>query len=134
MEKSKLKKLSDMYGLKGSDFHVQTYGQNKVPFMKKSGIDKIQAIEQIEIDFDPIDALCVPGVNVAFKVHARWGDRQPYRTVGEANKDNSKNNYLACMAENRGRARAVLNLTGFANEGVFSAEDKWEADELNHSK
>ena len=38
------------------------------------------------------------------------------------------------MAENRGRARAVLNLTGFANEGVFSAEDKWEADELNHSK
>jgi|TARA_B110000240_G_scaffold197585_1_gene253324 hypothetical protein len=134
METSKLKELSETYGLVGSDIHVQSYGQKKIYFMKKSGIDKIQAIEQIEIDFDPIDALCVPGLNVAFKVHAKWGNKLPYRTVGEANKDNSKVNYLACMAENRGRARAVLNLTGFANEGVYSAEDKWEADELNHSK
>lgn len=134
METNKLKELSESYGLVGSDIHTQTYGQNTVYFMKKSGIDKIQAIEQIEIDFDPIEPLCVPGVNVAFKVLAKWGDKQPYRTVGESNKANTKVPYLACMAENRGRARAVLNLTGFAYEGVYSAEDKWEADELNHSK
>jgi hypothetical protein len=33
------------------------------------------------------------------------------------------------MAEKRGRGRAILNLTGFANEGVFSKDDMWQEDE-----
>tara|TARA_R110002020_G_scaffold364594_2_gene576914 strand:- start:477 stop:878 length:402 start_codon:yes stop_codon:yes gene_type:complete len=133
MESKKLKELSNIYGLKGSDFHVAKYGQSEVPFMKKSGIDKIQAIENIEIDFEPIEPLCIPNVNVAFKINAKWNDKK-FTTVGEANKSNSKVSYLGCMAENRGRARAVLTLTGFAKEGVFSADTKWEAEELETSK
>jgi|TARA_B100001093_G_scaffold293371_1_gene279900 hypothetical protein len=133
MESEKLRKLSQIYGLGGKDFHTAVYGQKKVPFMKKSGIDKIQAIENILIDFDPIDSLCIPNENVAFKVSAKWGDRT-FKTIGEANKDNVKVQYLGCMAENRGRARAVLALTGFASEGVFSTDEMWEADELNKSK
>ena len=101
--------------------------------MRKSGIDKIQAIENILIDFDPIDSLCIPNENVAFKVTAKWKDKT-FKTIGEANKDNVKVPYLGCMAENRGRARAVLSLTGFATEDVFSTDDMWEADELNKSK
>jgi len=134
MTNERLKELSKIYGLKGSDFHIQKYGAKTVPFMLKSGIDKIQAVENIEIDFDPIITLCVSGENVAFKVNAKWKDKPVYRTIGEANKGNCKVNYLACMAEKRGRGKAVLNLTVFSNEGVFSADDKWEADELETSK
>ena len=133
METEKLRQLSKVYGLVGSDFHTATYGQKQVPFMRKSGIDKIQAIENILIDFDPIDSLCIPNENVAFKVTAKWKDKT-FKTIGEANKNNVKVTYLGCMAENRGRARAVLSLTGFATEGVFSTDDMWEADELNKSK
>jgi hypothetical protein len=97
--------------------------------MLKSGIDKIQAIEKIEIDFKPIEGLCVPGEHVTFRVLAKWGENPIYQTIGEASKSNCKVNYLACMAEKRGRGRAILNLTGFANEGVYSKDDKWEADE-----
>lgn len=129
MKSEKLRELSEIYGLVGSDFHMQKYAKKTVPFMLKSGIDKIQAIEKIEIDFDPIDALCVPGEHVALKVKAKWGDKPIYQTIGEASKANCKVNYLACMAEKRGRGRAVLNLTGFANEGVFSKDDMWEEDD-----
>ena len=129
MKSEKLKELSEAYGLVGSDFHMQKYGQNEVPFMLKSGIDKIQAIENIEVDFEPIGDLCVPGEHVTFKVLAKWGDRPIYQTIGEASKANCRVNYLACMAEKRGRGRAILNLTGFANEGVYSKDDMWEADE-----
>ena len=133
MNTEKLKELSKIYGLGGGDIHVQDYGSKKVYFMKKSGIDKIQAIENIDIDFEPIDRLCIPNENVAFKIRAKWQERT-FCTVGEANKSNSKVTYLGCMAENRGRARAVLSLTGFATEGILSANSKWEADELENSK
>ena len=55
METSRLKELSTTYDLKGTDFHIQNYGGKQIPFMKKSGIDKIQAIENIDINFEPID-------------------------------------------------------------------------------
>ena len=126
MKSEKLRELSETYGLVGSDFFVQEYSDKTVPFMRKSGIDKIQAIENIEIDFDPIDALCVPGQHVALKVKAKWGDKPTYQTIGEASITNTKNKYLGCMAEKRGRGRAILSLTGFANEGVYSEDDKWE--------
>ena len=133
METSRLKELSNTYQLKGTDFHLQNYGGKQIPFMKKSGIDKIQAIENIEINFEPIESLCIPNENVAFKVTAKWKDKV-FHTIGEANTKNSKVSYLGCMAENRGRGRAILTLCGFATEGVFSADTKWEADELNNSK
>jgi|TARA_R110002072_G_scaffold201_4_gene1395 hypothetical protein len=133
METNRLKELSRIYELRGSDFQTQNYGNNPIVFMKKSGIDKIQAIENIEIDFEPIESLCIPNENVAFKVTAKWKDKI-FHTIGEANTKNSKVSYLGCMAENRGRGRAILTLCGFATEGVFSADTKWEADELNNSK
>ena len=133
METSRLKELSNNYQLKGTDFHLQNYGGKQIPFMKKSGIDKIQAIENIDINFEPIESLCIPNENVALKITAKWNDKV-FHTIGEANTKNSKVPYLGCMAENRGRGRAILTLCGFAEEGVFSADTKWEADELNNSK
>ena len=46
MKKDKLRELSKVYGLEGADFHMQKYGSIEIPFMLKSGIDKIQAIEK----------------------------------------------------------------------------------------
>ena len=54
--------------------------------------------------------------------------------IGESSTKNCKVSYLGCMAEKRGRARVILTLVGFAEKGVYSIDEKWDADELNHSK
>jgi hypothetical protein len=133
MQNTRLKELSRTYNLKAVDFHIQEYGNKKVPFMLKSGIDKITAMENITIDFEPIVSLCIPNESVALKVTGKWKNRT-YTTIGEANKANVKVSYLGCMAEKRGRARVILTLTGFAAENVYSADEKWEADQLENSK
>jgi len=136
MQNEKLRELSETYGLSRKYSFVQKYGNKEVPFMLKSGIDKIQAIENIEFDFESIEPLCIPNQLVTLKCTARWGDRKPFNTIGEASKDNCRVSYLGCMAEKRGKGRAILTLTGFANEGVYVAEEKWEVetDELSRSK
>ena len=126
MTNERLRELSEKYGLTGADFHMQKYSNKTVPFMLKSGVDRIEAIEKIETTFEPVECLCIPGELVTLKAISKWGDRPPYETFGEASADNTRVNYLTCMAEKRGRGRAVLTLTGFAKEGVYSYEDKWE--------
>ena len=138
MNKEKLKGLSQFYTLTKDDFYVQEYRKKngeiqKVPFMLKSGIDKIQAIENIKIDFRPLESLCKVGEYVTLKVEGKWKDKT-YATIGEASTKNCKVSYLGCMAEKRGRARVILTLVGFAEKGVYSIDEKWDADELNHSK
>jgi len=129
MKTDKLRALYVKYGLERDDvFKHQHY-----VIITRQGIDKIQAIENIDINFEPIESLCIPNENVALKITAKWNDKV-FHTIGEANTKNSKVPYLGCMAENRGRGRAILTLCGFAEEGVFSADTKWEADELNNSK
>lgn len=126
MTNERLRELSEKYGLTGADFHMQKYSNKTVPFMLKSGVDTIEAIEQIETTFEPVEGLCIPGEHVTLKVKAKWGDRPSYETFGEASADNTRVNFLTCMAEKRGRARAVLTLTGFAKEGVYSIDEKWD--------
>ena len=99
----------------------------------RSGIDKIQAVENIKIDFRPLESLCKVGEYVTLKVEGKWKDKT-YATIGEASTKNCKVSYLGCMAEKRGRARVIFTLVGFAEKGVYSIDEKWDADELNHSK
>ena len=91
-----------------------------MPIITRTGIDKIQATENIKIKFKEIEY--TPGISAAIKAKAKWNDRS-IETYGEANKDNNKMNYPLAMAEKRAMSRAILKLTGFYELGVFGEDE-----------
>ena len=90
----------------------------------RSGIDKIQAQEGINIDYDVINCekdFCV------VKANARK-EGAFIQTFGSALKGDFKNGttiswYVMEMAEKRAMSRAVLKLTGFYELGVFGEDE-----------
>ena len=95
--------------------------------LTRSGIDKIQAIEGIEIDYEVIKCekdFCV------VKAHAKKDETETYiQTFGSALKGagfkdgNTNTWYVMEMAEKRAMSRAVLKLTGFYELGVFGEDE-----------
>ena len=102
----------------------------------RSGIEKIQAIENIRIFYDVIK--CEP--NFAGVKARAIKDELSIETFGsalkgETYKDGNTNTwYCLEMAEKRAMSRAVLKLTGFYELGVFGedeAEDFKKKNNLN---
>ena len=90
----------------------------------RSGIDKIQAIENIIIDYEVIN--CEKDFCVA-KANALKGETS-IQTFGSALKGGFKDGncntwYVMEMAEKRAMSRAVLKLTGFYELGVFGEDE-----------
>ena len=90
----------------------------------RSGIDKIQALEGINIDYEVIKCekdFCV------VKANARK-EGAFIQTFGSALKGGFKDGncntwYVMEMAEKRAMSRAVLKLTGFYELGVFGEDE-----------
>ena len=91
----------------------------------RSGIDKIQALEGITIDYDVINCekdFCVVKANAK-------KDQAFIQTFGSALKGagfkdgNCNTFYVMEMAEKRAMSRAVLKLTGFYELGVFGEDE-----------
>ena len=121
MNRDKLKELYDKYKLDKDDF----FKHQHYTIITRQGIDKIQAIEQITIDYEVIR--CEPNYAV-FKAHA-IKEGKKIQTFGSAKKgdsfkDGTTNSwYVAEMAEKRSMSRAVLKLTGFYELGVFGEDE-----------
>jgi hypothetical protein len=103
----------------------------------RSGIDKIQALEGITIDYDVINCekdFCV----VKAKAYKESGEAT-IQTFGSALKGkgyqdgNCNTWYIMEMAEKRAMSRAVLKLTGFYELGVFG-EDEAEDFKKNNNQ
>lgn len=114
------KKLNELYkknGLTKDDVFKHKF----YTIISRSGIDKIQAKNQIEIHYDLIhnspDNKCV-----IIKASARSGDKS-IQTFGEASPANTSNGYPVAMAEKRAMSRAVLKLTGFYELGHFGEDE-----------
>ena len=94
----------------------------------RSGIDKIQASNSIEINYNLIynslDTKCV-----IIKATARMGDKT-IETFGESSPMNTQNSYPVAMAEKRAMSRACLKLAGFYQNNVFGED---EADAFKRS-
>ena len=90
----------------------------------RSGIDKIQAANNIEIkynlEYNSADCKCV-----IIKATAKMGDKY-IETYGEASPSNNSNGYPVAMAEKRAMSRSCLKLAGFYEHQVFG-EDEAEA-------
>ena len=120
MKTEKIKEKYHHYGLDKEDvFKHQHY-----VIITRSGIDKIQALENITIDYEVINCdrdFCV------VKANALKGETS-IQTFGSALKGGFKDGncntwYLMEMAEKRAMSRAVLKLTGFYELGVFGEDE-----------
>ena len=121
MKTEKIKEKYLHYGLEKDDiFKHQHY-----VIITRSGIDKIQALENIVIDYEVIKCekdFCV------VKAYARK-EGKAIQTFGSALKGtgfkdgNTNSWYVMEMAEKRAMSRAVLKLTGFYELGVFGEDE-----------
>ena len=121
MNKEKLRELYNKYNLDKEDF----FKHQHYTIITRQGIDKIQAIEQMLVNYEVIK--CEPKFAV-FKALASKNGKS-IETFGSALKGdtykegNTNSWYVAEMAEKRAMSRAVLKLTGFYELGVFSEDE-----------
>ena len=121
MDRNKLVELYKKYDLQSSD----VFKHQHFVIITRSGIDKIQAIENIDINYEVIR--CEPNYAV-FKANAEKEGKK-IQTFGSALKGtnfkdgNCNSWYVAEMAEKRAMSRAVLKLTGFYELGVFGEDE-----------
>ena len=129
MKTEKIKEKSHHYGLEKDDvFKHQHYG-----IITRSGIDKIQAIENITIDYEVINCekdFCVVKAT-ALK------DETYIQTFGSALKGGFKDGncntwYVMEMAEKRAMSRAVLKLSGFYELGCFGEDESEDFKKSNN--
>ena len=116
-----LKEKYIKYGLTKDDI----FKHQHFLIITRSGIDKIQALEGITIDYDVINCekdFCVVKANAK-------KDEASIQTFGSALKGagfkdgNCNTWYVMEMAEKRAMSRAVLKLTGFYELGVFGEDE-----------
>ena len=120
MNREKLAALYKKYELAAEDvFKHQHY-----MIITRAGIDKIQAIEKININYDVVN--CEPNFAVVKANAVKEGASiQTFGSAlkGASHKDGNCNTwYVMEMAEKRAMSRAVLKLTGFYELGVFGED------------
>ena len=134
MKKEILKEKYVKYNLTKDDvFKHQHY-----LIITRSGIDKIQAIENITIDYEVINCerdFCVVKANAT--IMAQGSIRPTIQTFGSALKGGFKDGncntwYVMEMAEKRAMSRAVLKLTGFYELGVFGEDESESFKQINN--
>ena len=117
MNRERLTELYKRYELTQDDvFKHQHY-----LIITRTGIEKIQAIEKISVNFEVIK--CEPN----FAVIKAFNDNlQTFGSAlkGESFKDGNTNSwYVVEMAEKRALSRLVLKQTGFYELGVFGEDE-----------
>jgi len=121
MDRNKLVELYKLYDLQSSDVFKH---QNFV-IITRSGIEKIQAIEQISINYEVIR--CEPNFAVFKAIAVKEGKEiQTFGSAlkGDTFKDGNCNSwYVAEVAEKRALSRAILKFTGFYSLGVFGEDE-----------
>ena len=121
MNKQKLTDLYKKYNLTKEDF----FKHQHYTIITRQGIDKIQALEQMSVNYEVIR--CEPNYAVFKAIADKDGKR--IETFGSALKgdtykeSNTNSWYIAEMAEKRAMSRAVLKLTGFYELGVFGEDE-----------
>ena len=116
-----LKQKFEKYNLTRDDvFKHQHY-----IIITRSGIEKIQALENIHINYDVVKS----EPNFASVKATAIKEQNTVQTFGSALKGNSFKDgntntwYVLEMAEKRALSRAVLKLTGFYELGVFGEDE-----------
>ena len=118
-ERATLRALFEANGLNRDDIFVH----RNFTIVKRSGIEKIQATQNLHVEFEVVR--CDPSF-VVMKAHGhRIGDEtgRKVETFGSATPDNCMSKHLVEMAEKRALSRAVLKLTNLYEHGVFGEDE-----------
>jgi len=141
-EKNVLRELADRYNLTGKDFFK--HPSQGFIIITRTGVEKIMAHDKITVTYEVVPELTENQENccikaIAEKVDAN-GEVYTVESFGSANHYNcsiktTKNgrtlpHYPVETAEKRAKARAVLQITGFYSEGIFSED---ESDDFKRS-
>jgi len=121
MNVEKLKELYVRYELTKDD----VYKHQHYIIITRSGIDKIQAKEQVKINYEVVTCepkFCV--VKATAKKDSAFIETFGSALKGDSFKDgNTQSWYVMEMAEKRAMSRAVLKITGFYELGVFGEDE-----------
>ncbi len=123
MNKEKLKELYEKYDLVlESDFWTKKMGGKTFTIVTRSGIEKIQNQEQINVVYD---AIVFQKDFAVVKAVATKGDKriETYSSALKGSGGNCFTSYVVEMAEKRAFARAILKLTDFYQENVFGEDE-----------
>jgi hypothetical protein len=123
MNREKLNELYVKYKLaKDTDFWQKTIQSRTFTIVTRSGIEKIQNQEQINVIFEAV----VTEKDFAVVKATAIKDNKRIETYSSALKGSGGNcftSYVVEMAEKRAFARAVLKLTDFYQENVFGEDE-----------
>ena len=131
MNKEKLKEKYIKYELSKDDVFKHQGGHYII--ITRSGIEKIQAIENIQIYYEVVT--CQKDFAGVKAIATK--DQNTIETFGSALKGDFKNGntmswYVLEMAEKRAMSRAVLKLTGFYELGCFGEDEAEDFKKLNN--
>lgn len=137
MERDKVEALYRKYELTKDD----VFKHKHYLIITRSGIDKIQAKERININYDVIrcepefctvkatatkDNAIIQTLGSAKYGGKEWNKERNNGKGGWDEHGNATTWYIAEMAEKRAMSRAVLKLTGFYELGVFGEDESEE--------
>ncbi len=134
--KEKLRRLFIENGLAEEDVHKDPRG---FAFIKREGIDKIVAKQNIQVAYEPIKmereknpetgevtVWVVQRVTASMRTGTGEHDVRNVMTFGEASDDNlvgGAKKFPVAMAEKRGMSRAVLKICGLYAEGIKGQDE-----------
>jgi len=123
MNKEKLNELYLKYNLaKDTDFWQKTLGSKTFTIVTRTGIEKIQNQEQINVTYE---AVVIQKDFAVVKATASKDNKriETYSSALKGTGGNCFTSYVVEMAEKRAFARAVLKLTDFYQENVFGEDE-----------
>ena len=119
-ERERLTKIFKEHGLDPEDVFVS----NHFTIVTRTGIEKIQAKREIEVEYlvESLD----PEFVVIRAIGTMEDEENTHRieTFGSATKQNNRNPYAVEMAEKRALSRCVLKLVGLYREKDVIGEDE----------
>lgn len=116
MKREQIAELYKKYELTQDD----VYKHKHYLIITRSGIEKIQALANVDVKFEVIR--CEPDYAV-FKAYNDNLQTFGSAKYGDFKTGNTNSWYIAEMAEKRAMARLVLKQTGFYQLGVFSEDE-----------
>jgi hypothetical protein len=126
--KEELNRLYKENGLTKDDTFILKVGGRQIPIILRSGIEKIQYKNDMQVSFT------AEKLELDFVVVKAMGTSEGKRieTFGEASTKNTKNAYIVAMAEKRALSRVVLKLAGMYQHGAFGEDELTETGKFEY--
>jgi len=134
MNRQQLKEIYIKYNLNKDDIFTLKFGDIKKPFIRRTGIEKIQAQLGIQIKYDIQNIsddhkhVVILATGFVFEDMTVVNGVKPKPSVlvasfGECNPSNNTSNYPISIAEKRAKARVILQISGLYKMGVHSEDE-----------